>query len=198
MAEEKIVKPLKYKILNGLSEKQLAEHHDVLYAGYVKKTNEIRAKLPSADKENPNATFSEIRELKAEESFALNGVKLHEGYFDNMAVQQSKPNGAILELINRDFGTYENWEKEFKALGVSARGWAILAYDLDDKKLFNVLCDAHNHAGIWNCIALLIMDVYEHAYFVDYATARKKYIDAFFSNIDWNEINGRIEKYGVK
>ncbi len=198
MAEEKTVKPLRYKSLNGLSEKQLAEHHDVLYAGYVKKANEIRAKLPGADKENPNATFSEIRELKAEESFALNGVKLHEGYFENMGAEQKKPDGKILELIERDFGTYENWEKEFRALGVSARGWAILAYDLDEKKLFNVLCDSHNHAGIWNCIALLIMDVYEHAYFIDYATARKKYIDAFFGNIDWNEINGRIGKYGVK
>ena len=194
-------KPLKYTELDGLSEKQLKEHHDVLYAGYVKKANEIEEKLKSVDISTANATYSDLRELKMEETFAINGVKLHEGYFDNMA-KIDKPGLSILEskmgkLIERDFGSYEAWANEFKAMGLCARGWVVLGYDLDEKKLKNVLCDSHNQGGVWNMIALLIMDVYEHAYFIDYATARKSYIEAFFKNIDWEEVNRRIEKFGL-
>lgn len=194
MARE--VKPLKYAELDGLSEKQLKDHHDVLYAGYVKKTNEIEEKLKSADLASANATFSDLRELKMEETFALNGVKLHEGYFDNMAEGGMRPSGKIRELIERDFGSYENWEKEFKALGLAARGWVVLGYDLDEKKLKNILCDSHNQGGVWNMIALMIMDVYEHAYFIDYATGRKSYIEAFFKNINWQYVDRIISKFG--
>lgn len=197
MARE--VKKLKYKELEGLSEKQLKEHHDVLYAGYVKKIGEIEEKLKNVDASSANATYSDLRELKMEETFALNGVKLHEGYFDNMApdVFPRDVSGKILEMISRDFGSYENWEKEFKALGLCARGWVVLGYDLDEKKLKNILCDSHNQGAPWNMIALLIMDVYEHAYFIDYATGRKAYIEAFFKNIDWQYVDRRISEYSL-
>lgn len=209
------VKPLKYTSLDGLSEKQLKEHHDVLYAGYVKKIWEIEEKLKSVDLSTANATYSDLRELKMEETFALNGVKLHEGYFDNMAPPAEKtllsstlgvespktpsvfPSGVIMEMLAKDFGSYESWEKEFKALGLCARGWVVLGYDLEEKKLKNVLCDSHNQGGVWNMISLLIMDVYEHAYFIDYATARKAYIEAFFKNIDWQFVDHRISEYSL-
>lgn len=201
------VKPLKYTELDGLSEKQLKEHHDVLYVGYVKKIGEIEEKLKTVDVSAANATFSDLRELKMEETFALNGVKLHEGYFDNLAPKGSSsqgnpsvpsgPSHQIKDLMLRDFGSYEKWEAEFKAMGLCARGWVVLGYDLDEKKLKNILCDSHNQGGVWNMMALMIMDVYEHAYFIDYATARKAYIEAFFKNIDWNEVNQRIEKFGA-
>ena len=191
------IKQLKYKELDGLSEKQLKEHHDVLYAGYVKKVGEIEEKLKNADLAAANATYSDLRELKTEETFALNGVKLHEGYFDNMVSGGSNPSGKILEMLKRDFGSYENWEKEFKALGLCARGWVVLGYDLEEKKLKNILCDSHNQDGVWNMLSLLIMDVYEHAYFIDYATARKVYIEAFFKNIDWQFVDRRISEYSL-
>jgi len=196
MTEEIKVKPLKFAELLGLSKRQISEHHDVLYAGYVKKTNEIRSKVKSADLTEANATFSLIRELKREETFAVNGVKLHEGYFDSLG-GDGTPKGKILELIREDFGSYGAWEKEFKALGVAARGWVVLAYDWSDGKLHNYLCDAHNQGGVWNCTPLLIMDVYEHAYFLDYATGRKAYIDAFMKNIDWSFANGFVERYRI-
>lgn len=192
---ERTVKPLKYKSLNGLSEKQLAEHHDVLYAGYVKKINEIRAAITKADKTTANGTYAELRELKLEETFAYNAVKLHEGYFDNLGGQGGKPTGAILKLIESSFGSYEKWEEEFKASGLAARGWVVLAYDLDEKKVYNFLCDVHNQGGIWGAVPLLILDVYEHAYFVDYATGRKKYIETFMQNINWDFVNGLIKHY---
>lgn len=194
----KEAKPLNYKTLEGLSEKQLKEHHDVLYVGYVKKWNEIQEKLRSVDRSSANATYSDYGEMKREETFALNGVKLHEGYFENMVAEGNPPAGNIKEMIERDFGSYEKWMEDFKALGIAARGWAILAYDLDEQRLYNYLCDSHNQGGVWNSVALLIMDVYEHAYFIDFATARKAYIDVFFKNIDWNFVNSLIEKYQIE
>jgi len=199
----RIIKPLKYKELKGLSEKQLSEHHDVLYAGYVKKISEIEEKLKNVDLSSTNATHSDLRELKMEETFALNGVKLHEGYFENLTPDGSpstslRVNNQIKDLIVQDFGSYENWEKEFKAMGLAARGWVVLGYDLDEKKLKNILCDSHNQGGVWNMIAILIMDVYEHAYFLDYATARKAYIEAFFQNINWEFANSLLDKYNIK
>ncbi len=196
------IKPLKYDELDGLSEKQLKEHHDVLYAGYVKKVGEIEEKLRTVDTSTANGTYSDLRELKMEETFALNGVKLHEGYFDNMTPGGSpstslRTNNQIFDLIIRDFSSYEAWEKEFKAMGLCARGWVVLGYDLDEKKLKNILCDSHNQGGVWNMVALMIMDVYEHAYFLDYATARKAYIESFFRNINWDFVNSLIEKYGI-
>ncbi|MEK7503111.1 MAG: superoxide dismutase [Patescibacteria group bacterium] len=198
----KEIKPLKYKELKGLSEKQLSEHHDVLYAGYVKKSGEIEEKLKNVDLSSANSAYSDLRELKMEETFAINGVKLHEGYFDNMTPngspsQGSGSSGKALELIIRDFGSYETWEKEFKAMGLCARGWVVLGYDLDEKKLKNILCDSHNQGGVWNMVAILIMDVYEHAYFLDYATARKAYVEAFFQNINWEFANSLLNKYNI-
>jgi superoxide dismutase, Fe-Mn family len=194
----KEVKPLPYKELDGLSEKQLSEHHDVLYAGYVKKTAEIEEKIKASDKSSANGVYSEFGELKREETFAVNGVKLHEGYFDNMKPAGSELSGVIKKLIERDFDSLEVWEEEFRATGIAGRGWVVLGYDLDEKKLRNVLCDTHNHGGIWNMTALLIMDIYEHAYFIDYGTARKAYIDSFFKNINWEHVNSLIEKYHIE
>src|SRR3989338_5467455 len=194
-------KKLTYTTLEGFSEKQLKEHHDVLYACYVKKIDEIEEKLKGVDLATANATYSNLRELKVEETFALNGVKLHEGYFDNMSPPDGggggEAVGAIKTLIERDFGSYDKWLSEFKALGLTARGWVVLGYDLDERRLKNIVCDTHNQGGVWNMTALLVMDVYEHAYFIDYATARKAYIEAFFKNIHWEFINSLLAKYGI-
>lgn len=192
------VKPLKYSQLDGLSEKQLKEHHDVLYAGYVKKIGEIEEKIKTADKSSANATYSEIGELKREETFALNGVKLHEGYFDNMKPQGSECSGKIKDLIERDFGSYLAWEDEFRATGLAGRGWVVLGYDLDEKRLRNILCDSHNHGGVWNMVAVFIMDIYEHAYFIDYGTGRKAYIESFFKNIDWEHVNAVLDRHHIE
>ncbi|OGZ45632.1 MAG: hypothetical protein A3C84_05255 [Candidatus Ryanbacteria bacterium RIFCSPHIGHO2_02_FULL_48_12] len=190
-------KPLSYTALDGLSERQLKEHHDVLYAGYVKKANEIEEKLKTADTASANATYSEFGELKREETFALNGIKLHEGYFANMSDQPNACEGLIRTLIERDFGSYEKWETEFKAAGIAGRGWVVLGYDFDEKCLRTILCDSHNQGGVWNMAALFIMDVYEHAYFLDYATARKAYIESFFKNLNWVHVNETLQRYQI-
>lgn len=186
------VKPLKYKSLTGLSEKQLSEHHDVLYAGYVKKYNEIVDKTVTVDLESTNATYSDLRELFVEKNFALNGIKLHESYFDNMTDQSTECAGTIKDLIEKRWGSIDKWQAEFAALGVSARGWVVLAFDYNLNSLENYVFDAHNQGGVVDTELVLVMDVYEHAYFLDYATARKDYIKAFMSVIDWDVVNKRV------
>jgi Fe-Mn family superoxide dismutase len=195
--KEFTAEPLKYAELPGLSAKQLAEHHDVLYAGYIKKVNEIRAALPGADLTKANATWSDLREMKLEEGFAVNGVVLHERYFANMAPSGRAISGSIQEWIDADFGSYEKWAAEFAALGLCSRGWVVLAFDLKDGRLHNYLADVHNQGGVWGAVPLIVLDVYEHAYFLDYATARKKYLDSFMGNIDWTAANDIISQYGL-
>ena len=188
------VKPLKYAKIEGfLTEKQLAEHHSVLYAGYCKNTDKIRTKIKEVDVEGTNPTYSDLRELKVEETFAVNGVRLHEHYFDSMQETPSEePTGKIKELLERDFGSIDNWKKEFQACGLGSRGWVVLALDWQDMKLHNYVCDVHNHGGVWDCSALVVLDVYEHAYFLDYATARKSYVEKFMQHINWEHINERL------
>ncbi len=188
--------PLKYKSLEGLSERQLKEHHDVLYSGYVKKVDEIRNALNATSKDNVNTTYADFRELKLELSFALNGVKLHEAYFANMG-GNSKATGDILNLIELDWGSFEEWQRNLKASAMGARGWVVTAYDLDDNRLHNFSCDAHNQGNIWNAIALVVLDVYEHAYFIDYGTDRKSYLESFMKNLDFDYVNRKIKDFDL-
>lgn len=196
MAQEKQVKPLKYQSLDGLSEKQLKEHHDVLYAGYVKKLNEIRTKLETADRGEANATYSFYGELKREETFAANAIRLHEHYFDNLG-GDGTVSGDILQMIKEDFGSVETWKEDIMAAGIAARGWVVTAFDLSDGKLYNISCDAHNLGCIWNCVPLVVLDVYEHAYFIDYGTARKSYLEAFVKNLDFSFVNSVIAEHNL-
>lgn len=186
-------KPLKYRSLPGLSETQLAEHYK-LYVGYVNKTNEIREKLLRADRRQANATYSEYRELKLEETFSLNGIKLHELYFDNLSMAGGQPGEEIAYHLRRSFGSVENWMQDFYALGLAARGWGLLAFDLDEREVRNFLQDAHNVGVITRTVPLLVLDVYEHAYFIDYMTDKKAYLNTFFRNIDWNVVNNRLRR----
>ncbi|MFH0959010.1 MAG: superoxide dismutase, partial [Pseudomonadota bacterium] len=170
--------------LKGISEKTMSEHYK-LYEGYVKKTNEIMEKLKAVDLSSANQTYSELRELKVELSFALGGVRNHEIYFGHLGGAGGTPQGKLMELIERDFGSFETWMKDMKATGLSARGWVWLAYDWQTMKLFNYLGDAQNTYPIWGASPLIALDTYEHAYWLDFQTNRAAYIDAFFENLNW-------------
>lgn len=184
MADIKILKKA------GLSDKQIAEHVK-LYEGYVKKIEEIRKKLEEADLEG-NATYSRIRELKLEEGFCINAIKLHEMYFENIG--NGKSNEAM-SMVKEDFGSFDYWKKEFTACALSARGWVILAYDWRDDKLHTYIADMHNQGGIWDCVPVLVLDMYEHAYFIDYGTDKKAYVEWFLNNINWKIVGDRTEKF---
>lgn len=184
-------KPLAYKELpDFLSARQLSEHHDVLYAGYVKKLNEIKAKIETVDLSGANATYSDIRELKIEEGFARNAVKLHELYFENLG-GDGVIEGEIKDKIEESFDSVEKWREELVASGISARGWVVLA-ESEDGELNHFICDMHNQGGIWGARPLLVLDVYEHAYFIDYGTDRKSYLEAFLKNVNWKVVGSRL------
>ena len=194
--------PEKLKITNnfeGFSLKMVNEHFK-LYEGYVKKTNEIQQKLEEADKSEANGVYSFIGELKRQETFAVNGMKLHEVYFgqlDGVANNATQASDEILKMIERDFGSMNKWKLDMIATGLSARGWGILAYDLKDGKLHNYGSDGHNVGAVWGAIPLIALDVYEHAYFIDYGVNRKDYINSFFKNLNWNYVNELIKKFNL-
>ena len=189
------LKPALYE-LDGISRASVEAHYR-LYQGYVGKRNEILARLEKVDGSAANQVFSDLRALKVDLSFAIGGIKNHEIYFAHLGGEGGDPDGAIDGLIRRDFGSVDAWRDDLKATGMAARGWAWTAYDWDEHRLFNYIGDAQNSYPVWNATPLVALDVYEHAYFLDFQTDRSAYIDAFFANLDWSVVNGWIGSYGI-
>jgi len=182
--------------LHGIS-RAAVEAHVKLYHGYVAKRNEILGKLAEVDLASANQTYSELRELKVELTFAVGGIKNHELYFAHLGGGGGDPTGAFGDLVRRDFGSVASWRADLKATGMAGRGWAWTAYDRDEGRLFNYVGDAQNTFPVWNATPLVALDVYEHAYFLDYQTDRASYIDAFFDNLDWDVVNGWVDHYAI-
>lgn len=187
-----------FKGLRGISDEMIGQHYEILYTGYVNKLNEIRGRarnLSGEDTAKANQIFSDLRALKAEESFALNGVLLHELYFENLGRGNGKgatPSEGMSARIAKDFGTFDGWAEEFMASGMAARGWVILAVDPLSGMLGNFCLDSHNAGVPIMTTPILVMDVYEHAYAMDYGAKRHPYLEAFMSNIDWEVCEDRL------
>ncbi len=183
-------KPLPYTLsLEGISDKTMEIHHDKLYVGYVKKMLEIGgelAKFVSGEKEiKGNQTYSELRALRQGETFAKNGVYLHEYYFSVLGGNGEAGEGKLVSAINETYGSLDRFKEYFSASAMAARGWVVLAWDVQQKRLTVVGCDAHNQGGIWGCLPVLVLDVYEHAYYLDYGSNRSAYVEDFWKNLDW-------------
>jgi Fe-Mn family superoxide dismutase len=196
--EEIAARELKPALLemDGISRASVEAHYK-LYEGYVAKRNEILTKLGAVDLGAANQVYSEVRALKIDLSFAVGGVKNHEIYFEHLGGGGGNPDGPILGLIERDFGDVDTWRSDLKATGMGGRGWAWTAYDWDEQRLFNYIGDAQNTFPIWNATPLVALDVYEHAYFLDYRTDRASYIEAFFGNLDWGVVNDWVSRYQI-
>src|SRR3954471_23893265 len=206
--EEIVARELKPALLelDGIS-RETVEAHYKLYQGYVNKRNEILGKLSGVDLGAANQVYSELRALKVDLTFAVGGIKNHELYFAHLGAGGGDPTGSVASgadptgsfaaLVKRDFGSVEAWRTDLKATGLAGRGWAWTAYDWDEGHLFNYIGDAQNTFPVWNATALVALDVYEHAYFLDYQTDRASYIDAFFDNLDWDVVNGWVDQYGI-
>lgn len=184
--------------LDGISENQISQHRDILYAGYVNKLNEIEERLKNCDISKANQIFSDLRALKSEETFAMNGVILHELYFENLGGKGTSPGKELQNLITRDFGSPGKWTDEFKACGMAARGWVMLGLSAFDGRLHNWCLDTHNFNVPALAHPILIMDVYEHAYTIDYGVKRPPYIEAFVKNINWNVCSERLARIPEK
>lgn len=168
----------------GLSD-QLLKNHFTLYQGYVTNTNKVADALGAMAKEGKTAS-PEYAELKRRFGWEWNGMRLHEYYFGNL-IKDGKAldkNSNLFRKIVEDFGSYENWEKDFKATGaMRGIGWVILYYD--GSRLFNTWINEHDVGHLSGASPLLVMDVFEHAYMLDYGLKKADYIEAFFRAIDW-------------
>jgi Fe-Mn family superoxide dismutase len=178
--------------LPGFSE-TLLKNHFTLYQGYVTNTNKVLDTLDAMLKDGKAGT-PEYAELKRRLGWEFDGMRLHEFYFENLGAKPLDPGGALAKKIAADFGSYENWEKDFKATGaMRGIGWTILYQDPVNGRLINFWINEHDVAHPAGCTPLLIMDVFEHAFMIDYGLKRADYITAFFTNINWGAVEARLK-----
>ena len=180
---------------NGIS-KKTHDNHLKLWQGYAKKTNEIRTALKDLARttDAPNQVYSEMRALKANYAFAWGGYINHMVYFNCIGKGGGKPVGQITALIDKSFGSYENWEKDFKATCTAARGWVYVAVDNHSGQLINMLGDAQDTFPLWGHTLIMACDVYEHAYYFDFGSDRGAYVDAFLKSVDWMAVSEMYEE----
>ncbi|MEK7649229.1 MAG: Fe-Mn family superoxide dismutase [Patescibacteria group bacterium] len=173
---------------------QMLKNHFTLYQGYVTNFNKLNDLLIDLEKEGKVGTPVDT-ELNRRFGWEFNGMRLHELYFDNM-----KNSGVqireceLLKKISEEWGNKETWEKDFRTMGAARGiGWVILYFDAGANKLFNVWINEHDVGHLAGCVPLLVMDVFEHAYMLDYGLKRADYIEAFFNAIDWDVVSKRFE-----
>lgn len=178
--------------MEGFSE-TLLKNHFTLYQGYVTNTNKLIEILGQMLKEGKVGT-PEFSELKRRFGWEFNGMKLHEYYFENLGGKGSlEKTGKLFKKISEEFGSFEVWEKEFKGVGaMRGIGWAILYEDPLTGRLVNFWINEHDVGHPAGCTPVLILDVFEHAFMIDYGLKRADYIEAFFKNINWKVVEGRM------
>lgn len=171
------------------------EAHFELYNGYVEKYNEISQKLRNKIYQSgANATYSQFRSLKRGETFALNGVILHELYFENIGASDDRIAENIEIMTKNGFSDFESWKEDFIATARASRGWVVFAYVQRVKKFMNISLDAHDVGNIELSYPILVLDVYEHAYFLQYGNKKNEYIEQFMENINWKTVMGRFDQ----
>lgn len=179
--------------MEGFSE-TLLKNHFTLYQGYVTNTNKVLDTLAQMLAEGKTAA-PEFAELKRRLGWEFNGMRLHEYYFENLGGKGGFNKDSVLaKNITESFGSHEAWEKDFKATGtMRGIGWVVLYQDNTNGKLMNFWVNEHDVSHPVGCSPLLIMDVFEHAFMIDYGLKRADYIEAFFKNIDWKAVEGRVK-----
>ena len=177
----------------GFSE-TLLKNHFTLYQGYVTNTNKLMDTLSAMLKEGKTAV-PEYAELKRRMGFEFNGMRLHEYYFENLGGKTPlDKSGKFAKKVAEGFGSYEAWEADFKATGaMRGIGWVVLYQDNVNGGLFNQWINEHETGHFAGCVPVLVMDVFEHAFMIDYGLKRADYIAAFFKNISWDVPDKRIK-----
>ena len=188
-------KPLPFDAtkLKGISEKLIRSHHENNYTGAVKALNVVEQRLAAQMKDKDLAAYI-YGDLKRQEVIRTGSVVLHEHYFANLG-GNGKADGKALKTIEQWFGSYEAWEAEFKRTGNAlggGSGWTVLAYNVHTREFHNYWSADHTNSVPYS-IPLLVLDMYEHAYQMDYGAAAAKYVDAFMTNVNWDEVNRRVE-----
>jgi Fe-Mn family superoxide dismutase len=193
-AAPRVARPLAFDPakLNGLSEKMMRSHYDNNYSGAVKRLGQIEAQLASLPKDAPGF---QLKGLKNEELIATNSVILHEEYFNNLG-GDGKASGTLQQGIAREFGSFDRWDQNFRAVAGSlggGSGWAILSFNFNDGKLHTYSAFDHTDSVAFGR-PILVADMFEHAYAMDYGAAAAKYVDAFMQNVRWDECIRRYDE----
>jgi superoxide dismutase, Fe-Mn family len=193
---EYAIKPLPFDPgkVKGLSEKLLLSHYQNNYSGAVKRLNAITAQLAGLDM--ATAPVFVVNGLKREELIAANSMIIHELYFDSLD-GEGDPSGALAEAINRDFGSLARWKAEFAATGKAlggGSGWVLLTYSPHDKRLINTWAADHTMT-LAGGRPILALDMYEHAYQMDYGAKAASYVDVFMQGIRWSNAAALFERY---
>ncbi len=179
--------------IRGFSE-QLLKNHFLLYQGYVANMNKLNDILVALETEGKYGT-PEYAELNRRLGWEFNGMRLHEYYFENLTKEPKgiDRNSELFGVLIKKFGTYEFFEKDFRAMrGI---GWVILYYDKITDRLFNVWINEHDVGHFAGASPLLVRDVFEHAFMIDYGLKKSDYIEAFFKSIDWNVVSNRFKSH---
>jgi Fe-Mn family superoxide dismutase len=181
--------------MQGFSE-TLLKNHFTLYQGYVKNTNKLLDDVTQLCKTD-KTSGPDYGELKRRLGWEFDGMRLHELYFGNLGGKSPlNKNGSLARQFAEHFGSYENWEKDFKATGMMRGiGWSILYQDIATGRLINFWINEHDTGHPAGCNPLLIMDAFEHAFMTDYQTKKAEYIEAFMKNINWAAVENRLEQY---
>ncbi|MCH9608817.1 MAG: Superoxide dismutase [Fe] [Chlamydiales bacterium] len=177
----------------GFDQKPL-EMHFKLYQGYVATTNKLLAILKEM-REKGEVSTPCFTDIKRRLMWEYDGMRLHEDYFDNLGGNgtQLDPNSPLYQAIVAEFGSYDEWLKDFKATGaMRGIGWAVLVRDPVSGRLINVWINEHDRGHLAGGDPILIMDVFEHAYMIQFGLDRKKYIDTFMNNVNWPIVEGRF------
>ena len=188
------VRPLPFdgRKLDGISERMIVSHHENNYGGAVKNLNKVEEELSRVTKDTPGFV---VAGLKERELTFTNSMILHEQYFGNLG-GDGKASGEIEKRLAAQYGSFVRWEELFRATGMSlsgGSGWALLDYNFQTADLCTYWSGNHTQSVAFGQ-PLLVLDMYEHSYQMDYGAAAAKYIDAFFRNINWDEVNSRWER----
>jgi Fe-Mn family superoxide dismutase len=179
--------------MEGFSD-TLLNNHFTLYKGYVTNTNKLMDTLAAMLKDGKVGT-PEYAELKRRMGWEFNGMRLHEYYFDNLGGKKALDmSDKLAKKLAQDFGSYEAWLQDFKGTGtMRGIGWTILYQDNMSGKLINQWINEHDVGHPAGCVPILVLDVFEHAFMIDYGLKRADYIEAFFKNVDWARAEGRLK-----
>jgi Fe-Mn family superoxide dismutase len=181
-----------YEYNTGVVTRKQFDDHMTLYKGYISKTNEIAHTLATnPEYASANATQSHYRGLKRGQTYALDGVILHELYFENLGHAAMPIGKKTQHLMDKYYGGVDKWKADFIACCMSARGWSIWAYEQRTRACHNFLLDNHHDGQVTLAYPIIVMDMYEHAYFLDYGTDKAAYINRFIAQIPWDAVEKR-------
>jgi Fe-Mn family superoxide dismutase len=188
------LKPLKYTEIPGfLTAAQIAPHHTAHYGGALKALVSADSKLEEATKSGTAPDPAAFAHLKRLINSRGNSVVLHEFYFDGLSIKPVDPRQKLRTAIEQRFGSLDKWLADFIASAKEAAGWAMLVKHPVNGRLYNVVSDEHAMGVLWMAKPIIVIDTYEHAFYIDYQNRKAEYVEKFVKHIDWSEANRRFE-----